>query len=594
MRVADYIFKKLADWGIEHVFLVTGGGAMFLNDGLRCEKRITPVCCHNEQGCAIAAEGYFRASKKIGVVSVTSGPGGTNTLTGLIGQWLDSIPAIYISGQVKFETTIKSCPELGLRQLGDQEFNITDVIKKITKYSAFVSDPKSIGKELEAAYYHAINGRPGPVWLDIPLDVQGALIDENELPTFEVPFSDITRVQPEQLAKLNSLIKKAKRPVLIAGWGIRLADAEAEFAEFLDKIDIPVVSTFNGFDLIPTDHPRFSGRIGTFGQRAGNFVLQNADLVLSVGTRNNVRQISYNWKSYCRNAVKISVDIDAAELKKKTFVPDLPINANAKDFFASFNLDCPNNLPDWSSWRTWCTECLVKNPAHTQTHIMWDDGINPYHFMHELTSLMPDDTDLVAGNGTACVVLFQTGIVKAGQRIFWNSGCASMGYDVPAALGACMATGRKTVCLSGDGSFMMNLQELQVIAFHKLPCKLFLLDNNGYCSIKQTQKNFFGNELLGCDPQSGIGFPDFLMIARAFGIENLYEVSEQKNLKKVIDEVLNSDGPAFCLVRMPDNLNFEPKLSSQRLPDGTIVSSPIEDMFPFMERNEFKSNMIQE
>lgn len=596
MRVADYIFKYLADHGARHVFLVTGGGAMYLNDGLRCEKRLTPVCCHHEQACAIAAEGYVRAGNGPGVVSVTSGPGGTNTLTGVIGQWLDSVPVLYLSGQVKFETTIRSCPEIaGLRQLGDQEINIVDIVRPVTKYAAFVDDPKRIRYELEKALHLANSGRPGPVWLDIPLNVQGALIDAEALEGFPVEQQEPLPVPaPDEMAELRRLLSCSERPVIVAGRGIDCAGAGDRFLEVASELGIPVLTTFNGMSLVPDDFPLYAGRIGTLGQRAGNFVLQNADLVLTIGTRNNIRQVSFDWKNYARAARKVAVDIDRAELRKKTFVPDLAICADAGAFLASLSdmLRAGFEQPDWSAWREWCRKRQERCPAFTEEHRNWHDRINPYFFMRELTSQLSGDWDIVAGNGTACVALFQAGVVRKGQRIFWNSGCASMGYDLPAAEGACAGSNRNTVCLAGDGSIMMNLQELQTIRHHNLPLKIFLLDNNGYGSIKQTQGNFFDrNELIGCDAASGVSFPDFVALAAVFGFK-VFELASQEGLADRLREVLSTPGPVFCVVRMPDHFAFAPKLSSRRLPDGRLVSSPLEDMFPFLEREEFLRNMI--
>lgn len=594
MRVADYIFRFLADRGASHVFLVTGGGAMHLDDAIRCEKRLSPVCCHHEQACAIGAEGYVRAGGGLGVVCVTSGPGGTNTMTGLIGQWLDSIPVIYISGQVKFETTIGCCPELKLRQLGDQEINIVDLVRPVTKYAALVTDPLKIREELEKALFHAFDGRPGPVWLDIPLNVQGAPVEMADLAGFSPLPAEKPAPAADDLDRLVKLLRHSERPVIIGGFGVRLAGACAALSRLAGQWRIPVVTTFNGFDLIADDHPQFAGRIGTLGQRAGNFVLQNADLVLSIGSRNNMRQVSYDWKNYARAAVKISVDIDPAELAKKTFVPDLPICADAGAFLASLEvrLAGESDLPRWDAWNRWCRERRERHPAHTPEQLGWTDRINPYHFMHELTRSLPPEATVVAGNGTACVALFQTGIVKAGQRQFWNSGCASMGYDLPAAVGAAIAgKGRLTVCLAGDGSLMMNLQELQTLVRQRLPVKIFLLDNNGYSSIKQTQSNFFGPELIGCDDASGVSFPDFLKVAEAFGLPT-FELSGHCGLAERIAGVLESPGPAFCRVLLPDHFVFSPKLASKKLPDGRMVSSPLEDMYPFLEREELRRNMI--
>ena len=593
MRVADYIFKYLADQGVRHVFLVTGGGAMFLNDGLRCEKRITPICCHHEQGCAIAAEGYVRAGQKLGVVNVTSGPGGTNALTGVIGQWLDSIPVIYISGQVKFETTILSCPELNLRQLGDQEINITDIVRPVTKYAAVVTEPEKIRYELEKALHFALSGRPGPVWLDIPLNVQGTLIEEDGLKGFEIPDNEVPVPSESQMKELLSLLKKARRPLFIAGHGIGVAGASERFRSLISCLGIPAVTTFCGVDILDENDPLFAGRIGTLGQRAGNFVIQNADLVISVGSRNNVRQVSFNWENFASKAVKVSVDIDAEELKKKLYVPDLPICSDAGVFIdALADLIETNDLPDYSEWSNWCAERRKLLPSVTAEQENWQDKVNPYFFMRELTRTLPENCDVVAGNGTACVALFQSGETKVGQHIFWNSGCASMGYDIPASLGAAAGSGRMTVCLAGDGSFMMNMQEIQTIIHHRLPVKIFLLDNDGYGSIKQTQTNFFGKELIGCDAVSGVSFPDFIKVAEAFGFET-FEIREQKNLSEQIHKIIAADGPVFCVVRMPSFLNFSPKLSSKRLPDGTMVSAQLEDMFPFLEREEFEKHMLR-
>ena len=592
MRVADYIFKYLADQGVRHVFLVTGGGAMFLNDGLRCEKRITPICCHHEQGCAIAAEGYVRAGRKIGAVSVTSGPGGTNTLTGVIGQWLDSIPVIYISGQVKFETTILSCPDLNLRQLGDQEINIVDIVRPVTKYAAVVTDPASIRYELEKALHCALSGRPGPVWLDVPLNVQGALIDESALRGFDCLDDAVPAPSFEQMQKLLGMLQNAKRPLFIAGHGIAVSGAEERFRKLLKMMKIPAVTTFCSQGLLDETDPLFAGRIGTIGQRAGNFILQNSDLVISLGSRNNIRQVSYNWENFGCRAQKVSVDIDSEELKKKLFVPDLPICADAGAFIdALTDMVQKDTLPDYSEWLDWCAERRKLLPPVTAEQENWQDKVNPYFFMRELTRVLPENCDVVAGNGTACVALFQSGETKVGQHVFWNSGCASMGYDIPASLGAAVGSGKTTVCLAGDGSFMMNMQEIQTIIHHKLPVKIFLLDNDGYGSIKQTQNNFFGKELIGCDAVSGVSFPDFIKLAEVFGFKT-FEIKEQQEVSVKVKNVLETEGPVFCVVRMPGFLNFSPKLSSRRLPDGRLVSAPLEDMFPFLEREEFEKHMI--
>ena len=592
MRVADYVFKFLADRGARHVFMVTGGGAMFLNDAVRTEKRLTPIFNQHEQACAMAAEGYVRAENGMGVVSVTSGPGGTNTLTGVIGQWLDSIPVIYISGQVKYSTTIMSCPELGLRQLGDQEINIVDIVRPVTKYATAVLDAKGIKRELEKALSIAYSGRPGPVWLDIPINIQNAQIDESEMFPGENHLISIVEPATRDTRLAIDLLRAARRPVLIAGHGIRLAGAQQEFLSVAEELGIPVLTTFNGFDLIPSEHPLFGGRIGTLGNRSGNFILQSADLVLSIGSRNNVRQVSYNWENFGKHAKKIVVDIDAAELRKPTLCSDLAICADAGAFIAALKrglADTPLRVS--ADWLAWCQERRRRFPLTPEGAKARRETVDAYHFMEVLTSATPSDAVTVAGNGTACVALFQSGRVKHGQRIFWNSGCASMGYDLPAALGAA-ATYRKTICIAGDGSIQMNLAELQTVLNHKLPVKIFLLENNGYASIRQTQNAFFCGAKIGCDMASGLVLPDMLKLAQAYGFRTS-EIKQHSGLRESIENVLAGDDPVFCVVRLGEN-EFAPKLSSRTRPDGVIASSSLEDMAPFLPEAMVRDNLITE
>ena len=596
IKVSDYIVKRLAEYGVKHIFMITGGGAMHLNDSVGKCKDIEYICNHHEQASAIGAEGYARSSGKLAVVVVTSGPGGTNTLTGVIGQWLDSVPVLYISGQVKQETTIESCREIGLRQLGDQEINIIDIVRPVTKFAAFVKKPQDIRRLLEKSLYIATHGRPGPVWLDIPLDVQGAMMDENTLSVYDKREDEIA-VDKEKLRQNISLViellKKSERPVFLAGQGIRISGVQQLFLDMVEKTGIPVVSSFCGFDLIPTDHPLFMGRIGTVGSRSGNFTLQNADVLISVGSRNNIRQISYNWNSYARAAKKVIVDIDAAELKKPTIQPDIAIHSDAGVFLRELGLQLQETrLPRWKSWQEWCRERKAKYSPVLPEQRQSAELVNPYYFIEVLTGLLPDDAIVVAGNGTACVVLFQAGKVKSGQRMFWNSGCASMGYDLPAAIGACFANGRKSViCLAGDGSLQMNIQELQTVAHNKLPVKLFVLSNNGYISIRQTQDAFFESRYVGCDSRSGVSFADITKIATAYGLPTAV-IEGHQNMKETITAVLQDEGPLVCDVQLSSDYKFEPKLSSERKPDGRIVSKALEDMYPFLERGEFRSNML--
>jgi acetolactate synthase-1/2/3 large subunit len=596
IKLTDYIVQRLIEYGVKHVFMISGGGAMHLNDSVGRRKELAYICNHHEQASAIGAEGYARASGKLAVVIVTSGPGGTNTLTGVIGQWLDSVPVLYLSGQVKRETTIECCRDIGLRQLGDQEINIVDIVSPVTKFAAQINEPIEVKRLLEKAIYLATQGRPGPVWLDIPLDVQSTMIDENALHDYN-PEEDLLIFDRDdfrlKVSQTINLLKAADRPVFLAGNGIRIAGAAQSYRRLIEQMGIPVLSTFNGFDLIPTDHPQFVGRIGTVGDRAGNFALQNSDLLLSVGSRNNIRQISYNWETYARGAKKVIVDIDAAELKKPTVKPDLAIHADAGAFLQelSSQLYC-KKLPSWDSWRDWCIERKKKYPVVLPEYEKASEFVNPYYFIKILCECLENDAIVVAGNGTACVVLFQAGIVKDGQRFFWNSGCASMGYCLPAAIGACFAAGKKqVVCIAGDGSLQMNLQELQTVVQHNLPVKLFVLNNKGYISIKQTQDNFFSGRHTACDASCGVSFPNISKIAAAYGLPAEIIV-EQKAAKEKIRNILNAPGPLICEVRLADDYKFAPKLSSEKKPDGRIVSKPLEDMYPFLDREEFRGNML--
>ena len=591
MRTADYIFKYLADYGVKQVFLITGGGAMHLNDALRKEKRIKYVCFQHEQGAAIAAEGYARTSGNLAVVSVTSGPGGTNALTGVLGQWLDSVPVLYLSGQVKFETTIASCPDLNLRQLGDQEINIIDIVRPVTKYAKMVTDPMEIKSELEKAIHIATSGRPGPVWLDIPLNVQGAPIEENELKSVSINES-LPVADDETISAVAKELRKAKRPLLIAGHGIRISKAQKEFLELVGLIDIPVVATFNGFDLIASEADNFIGRIGTLGNRAGNFALQNSDLVICLGTRNNIRQASYNWPSFASRAKKIIVDIDEAELRKKTVKGDILVHSDAGIFMARLLEEIPKDFKVDKAWLEWCQERKKKYPVVLDEYKKpSEQRVHPYHFMEELTSVLNEDAIVVAGNGTACVGLFQAGIVKDGQRMFWNSGCAAMGYDLPAAIGAALASGRDVICLAGDGSIQMNLQELQTVRHYNLPVKIFILNNEGYHSIKMTQTSFFNGELMGCNAECGVSFPDNSKLADLYGLK-YFKINSTARMKQTIKDVLSGPGAALCEVFLDNDYVFAPRLSSRKEPDGRIISSPLEDLSPLLPRDELEANMI--
>lgn len=587
IKVSDYIALRLKEhYDIRHVFLITGGGAMHLNDSLG--KHIPYITGHNEQALAVMAEGYARSSGQLAVVNVTTGPGGLNCLNGVFGQWTDSVPVLYISGQVKFTTTLASCPKLPLRQLGDQEADIISVVKPLTKYAVMVTDPLTIRYHLDKAIYEALHGRMGPVWLDIPLDIQGAMVDESLMKEFVPPADPVFNCQIETVIKKLS---EAKRPIIIAGQGIRLAGQLELFHQLLKRIDIPVVTTFCGMDQLTEGHSNFCGRIGSVGQRAGNFALQNADCVLCLGTRNNLRQISYNYENFAKNAYKISVDIDKAELDKPTFIPDLKIHADLAQFLPLLAAAAlPKGPPQWMEW------CLQRRalfafdsePAYKSK----DNTINPYAFVHTLSKEFSENTICITANGSACVVAFQVG--ESRGRIFWNSGNASMGYALPASIGAAVANPqRPVICLEGDGSLMMNIQELQTVKEFGLPIKIFIINNGGYISIKQTQTNLFDSHFVGCGAESHVSMPNFPALAQAFGLKSVV-ISSPENLTGQIRQVLDTQDPVLCEVRTAKDYIFTPKLSARRLEDGSMISPSLEDMAPFLDREEFEKHMIRE
>lgn len=591
IKLSDYIAKRLKEvYGVTNLFMVSGGGAMHLNDSFG--KYIPYICNHNEQACAIAAEGYARVNQELAVVNVTTGPGGLNCLNGVFGEWTDSVPVLYISGQVKFSTTIASCPDIPLRQLGDQEVDIISVVSPLAKYAKMVTNPNEIKYHLDRAIYEATTGRKGPVWLDVPINVQASIIEEDDLKEFVPPKKSTYDLK---ISAVIEKLKKSKRPLLIAGHGIRLAGMINVFKNIIDNYDIPFVTTFNGFDMIPSNHKNFVGRIGTIGQRCGNFALQNADLVICLGTRNNIRQASYNFENFAKNAYKISVDIDEAELDKPTVRPDLKINADLAEFLPEFDKTLnPDILKNMSSdWLEFSKKLQAKYSfENTKEYRQSGDRINVYNFVRRVTELMKEKDVCVMANATATICTFQTAEIKENQRFFSNSGDASMGYDLPAAIGACVANNRKnTVCFAGDGSIMMNLQELQTIKHHNLPIKIFLLNNDGYISIKQTQNNFFEGRNTGAGTNSGVTTPDFVKVGNAFGIES-FRITNPQDVDISIEKMLNSENPMICEVMVNPDYIFTPKLSSRKLDDGTMISPSLEDMYPFLDRDEFSKNLI--
>jgi acetolactate synthase-1/2/3 large subunit len=608
IRVADYIAEIVSRCGVTQVFMVTGGGAMHLNDAFSRHPSLQTLCMHHEQACAMAAEGYARVRGKMALVNVTTGPGGLNALNGVFGAYTDSVPMIVVSGQVKRETFVGNQP-LPLRQLGDQEVDICAVARPIVKYACLLNDPADVRYEIEKAIWIAENGRPGPVWVDVPVDVQGALVNPSDLRGFdasrEEAFSDGATTPNEAgaiggaalesaaVAVLDA-IRRAERPIILAGSGVRTAGAVESFRALIDRLGLPVTTAFNAHDLLHEDHPLFVGRPGTIGDRGGNFSVQNADLVIILGCRLNIRQISYNYESFARKAKKIMVDVDAAELKKHTLSIDWPIHADLKPFIEALLAATSGHAPsDAHSWfLSWCKERKRRYPVELPEYFEKKTPVNPYAFAKLLFDELAADDIIVTANATACIVTFQCAKLQEGQRLFSNSGSASMGFDLPAAIGACVAAGgRRIVCLAGDGSIMMNLQEMQTIVGARLPIKIFLLDNNGYHSILQTQTAFFSDNIFGCNPANGVSFPDFERVGAAFGLM-VEKCDHLDHVRSAIRATLDASGPVLCHVRLDPAQPFAPKLSSRRLADGRMVSASLEDMAPFLPREEFASNML--
>lgn len=602
IRLADYVADFLVAHGVTDCFSVVGGGAMHLNDALGHKEGLKVTYNHHEQACAIAAEAYARIDNRIAAVCVTTGPGGTNALTGVLGGWLDSIPMYIISGQVRYDTTARFALQYTgtpLRSMGDQEYDIVKSVTPMTKYAVMIEDPMQIRYALEKAWHLATTGRPGPVWIDIPVNFQGGFVETDDLLGYDPTEDDALLPPPvggDMIQKVLSAITQAERPVIHAGYGIRLSQGYNVFRSVIDKLNIPVVTYWNAIDLIEDDHPLYVGRAGNMGDRPGNWAIQNADLVIAIGTRISIRQVGYNWTTWARAAKVIMVDIDQAELKKPTLHVDLPIWADAKDFLTQLDRAITNTPVFTNS--IWLEACQnwKKNYPVVQPRQWEENGTtaNVYAFVRYMSQHLPEQSLTAVSNGACCVVGHQTYVIKKGSRFANNSAVASMGYGLPAAIGTCIADRRReTICLEGDGSIMMNLQELQTIITNRLPIKIFLINNSGYHSIRITQSNLFSEHCkVGIGEESGdLSFPDFHKIAEAFGYP-YYEAHSNAQMKQVVNQVLDLEGPVFCEIFTDTEQRWEPKSNTKRLEDGTLVSPPLEDLAPFLPREELREIMF--
>lgn len=594
IKVSDLIANYIASIGVKHVFLMPGGPNVNIVDSIAHNPKLSYVCNHHEQACSMAAESYGRVGGNIGVCVTTGGPGATNTVTGIMGAWTDSIATLYICGQVKSGDMITGTH---LRQLGVQEINIVDIVRPITKYAEVVSEASDIVYHLQKAVFLAKNGRPGPVLLDIPSDVQSMMVEEDELRAFDAEKEGLitkydSQLLSSQIRDLLELINNSKRPVIFAGKGIHISKAEKEFMRLIKKLQIPVLTSMSAHDLIPTDNSLFIGRPGVFGDRAGNFAIQNSDLLISIGARHHLWNIGYNYKAFARNAKKVVVDIDNEELNKKTVVPDIPINIDAKIFIEAL-AENVNVKPDFKDWLECCQNWKKKYPVVLPEYKNEKDYVNSYYFTKVLSENLEEGEIVMTGVGTSFTGTLQSFFVKEGQRLYSSIGCAAMGYDLPSAIGAWFSTEKKRIVLiTGEGSIMLNLQELQTISHYKIPIKIFLLNNDGYLAIKNTQNSFFNGDLAAVDSGTGVSFPSFSKVADTFGLGYIKIENHDDNVNEKIKQTLNYVGPVICDIHMSPTQPLLPKVYSEKLPDGKMVSRSLEDMYPFLDREEFLGNMF--
>jgi acetolactate synthase I/II/III large subunit len=603
-KLSDYVFQFVADHGVKHVFLVTGGGAMHLNASLAAEKRITPICNSHEQASAMCAESYAKTVNNLGVALVTTGPGGTNAITGVAGAWLDSTPTLFLSGQVKRPDRMFDAvtgKPLGMRQLGVQEVDIVSIVKPITKYAVVVLDPLEIRYELEKAYYLALNGRPGPVWIDIPLDVQASPIpDPSTLRGFDSSEHEAAQSNAnlkDEVARVVVELQKSKRPLLFAGNGTRLARAEKQFTELRLLLDIPTVATWCAADLVPSDVPTFVGRPGNVAARGANFALQNCDFLLVLGARLDMAITGYAPQNLAREAHKVAVDIDASELAKLYPHLQQPVISDARVFLDELltQLKALNKIDHtgWADWNKRAADWKTRYNVVTDEHRKPEGLVSIFNLAEVIGTESKQEDKLVSGSSGSGIEIFLLACpTRSGQRIFHTAGLGAMGYGLPMSIAVCIGSGRKqTILVDGDGGFQFNIQELETVRRLQLPIKFFVLNNDGYASIRASQKAYFGEAQIGADAATGLTIPNLSKIAASYDIPAVV-VEDQLNLREDVRRILAMPGPVVVDVRViPDEVRA-PRLQSYQRPDGSFVSKPLEDLFPFLDREEFLANMI--
>jgi len=593
IRLADKLMDYLSSIGVKDIFTVSGGGAIFLDDALG-QSEINYYCCHHEQAVSMATEAYARTAETLGVSLVTTGPGGTNAITGVVGSWIDSVPHLVLSGQVFFNQTIRNT---GLRQLGVQEINIIDLVKPVTKYAVMVDDPKMALYHVQKAVHLALNGRPGPVWIDIPADIQNAKIDEAELVQFtpgEVTSPKYDGDIEERASEIAVLLAKSQRPLIHIGQGVKIAGALDDFMELVETYGIPFVTARNANQYIDWEHPLYAGRCGTFAHRGANFAVQNADVYIALGTRLAFMQTGYNAKDFARNATKIMVNVDRSELYKDTLDIDIKVHGDAKIFVEALASKLKGISIDGQPWVAQCRKWKAQYPPVLPEHRAQKELVNCYYFIDVLSDVLNKDDVIVTDMGLSFQVTHQAFRVKKGQKIFTNSGFAAMGWGLPAAVGACIANDKqRVVCISGDGGLQMNIQELATIMHNELPVKLFIFNNGGYLTIKQTQELGFEGRLMGCNSETGLGFPDFVAVGKAHGIHSV-KIESQDNLEEQVRELIERDGPVLCELIMDHDQELMPKAVNRRMADGTTKQTSLEDQYPFLDEEEIRGNMIAE